>query len=224
MRLDELEDVKGDLARLRYDLAGLRFELIERKYRPDQARTPAGNSTESGRWVKTAADRAGLRGEQPIRGFRKQDPSLHIPHPLSDKLNGFADDFYLSTGRDLVVTSGSRNPVGQAKAMFEKFSDGASGDDYVNQKALKEIRDAYDEGAAAGLSKDEVVENMRSIIQSQVNSGIFVSKHLNNGAADVSVTGLNSKERRQLYKSARASGFKVHPEGHPRHLHVELKN
>jgi len=51
MRTDELEGLSGDLARLRYDLAALRFKLIERKYNPDQPRTPAGNGVESGRWA-----------------------------------------------------------------------------------------------------------------------------------------------------------------------------
>ena len=42
--------LNSDFAALRFQLALLRFNLIERKYRPDQPRIPAG-SADGGRWT-----------------------------------------------------------------------------------------------------------------------------------------------------------------------------
>jgi hypothetical protein len=114
--------------------------------------------------------------------------------------------------------------------MYDKFQAGASGDDYANQGALREIKDKYDQalqdGQKQGLKgadlKAFVVKQMTDVIQGQVDHGILISKHLTGNGADIRTINLTQQQKNALEEAARQAGGKTHPEGHPEHLHVEF--
>jgi len=71
MRLNELEALQAEFARLRYDLAALQFDLIERKYSPSQPRVPAGTAG-GGQWTGS-----GSEGEsRPLEAVPRGDGGL----------------------------------------------------------------------------------------------------------------------------------------------------
>ncbi|MEI7894003.1 MAG: hypothetical protein WCI05_12995 [Myxococcales bacterium] len=103
-----------------------------------------------------------------------------------ERLERIAARYHKATRRRLVVTGGTRTPERQADLMVEKL---AHGDDlvalYENRQAVVEVRDAYRDATSKGLSRKRVVHAVRDCIGAQVARGVFVSKHLKSGAADV---------------------------------------
>jgi hypothetical protein len=120
------------------------------------------------------------------------------------------------------VTSGTRNAGAQARAMYDKFAAGASGSDYANQQAMRQIRQAYRDGMANGQTRDQIIANMTAVIENQVNRGIYISPHMTGRGADIRTRDLSPDERQRLEQIVRDEGGTPLPEGRPPHLHIQF--
>jgi hypothetical protein len=70
--------------------------------------------------------------------------------------------------------------------MLEKL---AHGEDivalYENKAAVTEIRNLYRESAGVRQPKKQLIHALRDVITAQMDKGVYVSRHLKAGAADV---------------------------------------
>ncbi|MEZ4433253.1 MAG: N-acetylmuramoyl-L-alanine amidase [bacterium] len=130
-----------------------------------------------------------------------------------------ADAFFAQSGRDIVITSNMRTPMQQADAMYPKFSSGEVWRLYRNRNLLNEINAAYVN--ARGQPKTVVVDAMTRVIQSQVERGAYISRHLKAGAIDVRSKTLSAREIEIFMRVVREQGHHVIKEGD--HLHLEFK-
>lgn len=126
---------------------------------------------------------------------------LRLDDTASERLERIAQRYFAATRRRLVVTGGTRTPERQAELMLEKL---AHGDDlvalYENKAAVTEIRNLYRESAGTRQPKKQLVRAVRDAILAQMDKGIYVSRHLKAGAADV---------RSRDFKAAQEAAFRA---------------
>jgi hypothetical protein len=126
---------------------------------------------------------------------------LRLDDTSSERLERIAQRYFEATRRRLVITGGTRTPERQAELMLEKL---AHGDDlvalYENKAAVTEIRNLYRDSAGARQPKKQLVRAMRDAIVAQMEKGIYVSRHLKAGAADV---------RSRDFKAAQEAAFRA---------------
>lgn len=134
--------------------------------------------------------------------FTVKDSSIVIPRCVRNLLSQIANDFYASTGNDLVVTDGSRTIGRQAKMLFLKLEDG---EDIVRLYAAKslarEIVRAYQD--------DPSESAIAAVLRDQVESGRYISKHLRSGALDLRTRDFSSGELAKLKSTIRSHGVQV---------------
>ena len=150
-------------------------------------------------------------------------PDAVIPADLQSSVDAIGRSYFAQTGKRMMVTSGYRDALDQASAMYAKFQT-EKGNDYVNKSALKPIRAAFDNGQAARLPAAQTIENMRQQIQNQIDNGVHISDHTvgNGQAIDIRTNGLSPKDRDALRTAIEDNAGIIHPEaGHP-HFHVKL--
>ena len=117
-------------------------------------------------------------------------------------LTQVAYSYYLWTGEDLTVTSGTRTPSKQAQAMYEKLTHGGIPSYfYADHTAYEEILAAYDDTRKTGASEDTTVEAMTKVIERQVSRGVYISRHLRGEAVDVRSYDM-SQENQEVLKEA----------------------
>lgn len=162
---------------------------------------------------------ASSHGQQP-RHYKTQTSHLVIPPKLHDRIDAIGSDFQKSTGKTMVVSSGTRSAARQADAMYWKFKAGASGSDYTNREALKEIRDAYDLNNRK--PRNEVIAAMEKVIQKQKDNNIYISKHMIDGAFDIDARQLKYREKEKLILIARRQGAKAIYEPWTNHVHIQF--
>ena len=129
-------------------------------------------------------------------------------------------DFYSSrTNAKITITDGDREAKQQAEVMYKaiKQNDTAK---YVNKKALNPILEVYQ--AHANESEDEVVEYLTFIIETEIESGVHISKHLSGLAFDVRNRDMTDQEKKTFEEAVQAAGGRVLPEGNPPHFHVQF--
>lgn len=111
---------------------------------------------------------------------------LRLDDTSRERLERIAQRYFDATRRRLVVTGGSRTSERQAELMLEKL---AHGEDivalYENKAAATEIRAVYRDSAGVRQPKKQLIRAMRDVINAQIDRGIYVSRHLKAGAADV---------------------------------------
>jgi hypothetical protein len=126
---------------------------------------------------------------------------LRLDDTSSERLARIARRYFEATRRRLVVTGGTRTPERQAELMLEKL---AHGDDlvalYENKAAVTEIRNIYRESAGARQPKKQLIRAIRDAIVAQMEKGIYISRHLKAGAADV---------RSRDFKAAQEAAFRA---------------
>ncbi len=126
---------------------------------------------------------------------------LRLDDTASERLERIAQRYFAATRRRLVVTGGTRTPERQAELMLEKL---AHGDDlvalYENKAAVTEIRNIYRDSAGTRQPKKQIVRAVRDAIVAQMDKGIYVSRHLKAGAADV---------RSRDFKAAQEAAFRA---------------
>jgi hypothetical protein len=106
--------------------------------------------------------------------------------------NALHDAIREQTGFALHVTSGRRGPDRQAAAMYDNLADNSS-PRYRNQAAFNEVRDAYVGGRSEGLGRAAIVERMSTVLQSQVDRGVLISRHMSDRAVDIRMPPVASR-------------------------------
>ncbi|HKC62156.1 MAG TPA: hypothetical protein VKB86_00895, partial [Pyrinomonadaceae bacterium] len=151
--------------------------------------------------------------------FSTKDDSVNLAPETQEKAAAIAQDFFDSTGKELTITDGTRTTEDQAERMYDKLASGKGVGIYKDQEAAGEIKDAYDQGVEDGKSKDEIIEDMKNVIDNQVSNGTYISNHLNERAFDVRSSGMTAAEIEAFRSAVEANGGKVINEGD--HLHVQ---
>lgn len=152
---------------------------------------------------------------------------------LSDEAIKFLDkigvEYYKRTGKRFNVNSGTRTPYRQANAMLGVIEAGDKTlSKYGNRQAINEILNAY----RTGKSRDEKVQAMADVIQSQVNRNIFISNHLKAGGIDIATVGdtatgvprMSAAEEKIMIEIAKkVTGGQAFKEMFPEHIHIQYK-
>lgn len=135
-------------------------------------------------------------------------------------LNSIGDEYFRQTGREFTVTSGTRTPRAQARAMYNKLAQGDDLSEYTNRAAANEVRAAYDESRRANRSADQTIAAMERVVAAQVERGTFISRHLRGNGADISLRGLDQRAFRAAV-AASGTGASLLYEGVPPHFHLQ---
>lgn len=149
-------------------------------------------------------------------------PGVRLTPGLEGRVAELAERFRRRTGRELVITSGRREALDQARAMVTKLRLGARLFRlYRNRQALVEIVGAYRRARRRRVTRREMVAAMGAIIARQVQRGVFLSEHLRDTAVDIRIRGLKRRHVRLLERLARQErGLRLKREGRPPHLHL----
>lgn len=167
-------------------------------------------------WV-FAAPRASAQGLP----FTMESDVVMSP-PLRRTVAELAQAFRASAGRSFHVTSGTRTPLGQARAMFDKLASGGRLTGlYRDYDAARQIEEAYRRTRRAG--RGPCVAAMARVVSEQIARGLYISRHLHSGAVDIRSRDMSGRERRAFRSLvARRRGVRLLEEGRPPHFHLEF--
>jgi hypothetical protein len=124
-----------------------------------------------------------LSTSAPSSGFPRNG-GINISPSLEPVIQKVYDDTMAKTGRGFKVTSGSRGPERQAKAMYDNYA-AKKRDRYRNRQAAAQVRAAYDLGVSEGETPGQIVLRMQRVLEDQVRRGTYVSLHMRSGAMDI---------------------------------------
>ncbi|MGK4004258.1 hypothetical protein WMF31_16610 [Sorangium sp. So ce1036] len=143
---------------------------------------------------------------------------------VEQKVAEIADAYFRRTGKEIVVTSGTRDPARQAEAMLDLFRHGADVLGlYRDKTAAREILSAYEEARSAGLPPGAVTAAIEEVIRSQVERGVFISAHLREGAVDIRNRDMTSAEKRAFLDGVEeVGGVFALEESRPPHFHLQV--
>ncbi len=185
----------------------------------------------------SAEEEAMRVGNAPLEKRREPEgPVLTIPKHYSrladvdlsekveERVGQLADAYFERTGKKLVITSGTRDPARQAKAMYKMLRLGADVLRlYRNKAAVREIKDAYDAGRLSHKRPEEIVESMYEVIRAQVDREVFISAHLRAGAVDVRNRTMSSTDKKAFRACvAELEGVSLLEETKPPHFHLQI--
>lgn len=190
------------------------------------AKPDAGQPTDAKSKKKKPTDQE-VRGQGSNKHLHVVARSLKLTKSSRTRLLAIAARYHAATGKKLVITGGDRDAKTQAKLMFKKLE---KDEDllalYVRDDLVKEILAAY-EGAKGKKQHSErsVIRAMAKVIQSQIDEGEFVSRHLEFAAADVRSRDLRDADVEALRAAVRAEpGAQLVDErdSNAPHLHLNL--
>lgn len=136
--------------------------------------------------------------------MRVRTRSLRLTRKARDRLLRIAKRYHEATGRRLVITGGTRTPLRQAQLMHQKLEHGEDLFKLYPAGPVRPIIAAYKKAKRRKKSKLTRIANMRLVIEKQMKRRVFVSKHLQAGAADVRSRNMNAKRFRAFVKAVRA--------------------
>lgn len=149
---------------------------------------------------------------------------VSITKTTADALEKLDAGYFKKTGTHLIITSGTRDPLLQAKAMYKTMQ---LGTDilklYRNRQAAQEIKTAYSKSLHRG--REKTIEAIYEVIRDQLERGIYISAHLRAGAVDVRNRTMSRTQKKAFEKSVQAgTSFSFIEETKPPHFHLELLN
>jgi len=153
----------------------------------------------------------------PAPHWSAADNSVHLSDAMSSVAESVGREFNQKAGKNLVVTGGARTPTSQAEVMYDKFR-GGDRSTYRGPSG-REIMSIYDQGIAAGQTRDQILQSMSTTIQSQKDAGRPVSRHLDDQALDFRSKYMTDHERAILQDAIRNNSGIPLVEGTPRHIH-----
>jgi peptidyl-tRNA hydrolase len=154
--------------------------------------------------------------------FTKKSSSIILSPAVEKKVNEVADAFFNLTNKKIVITDGTRTPQQQALQVYNKILTNDLGI-YINHKAANEIKVAFDLAKSQGKAKADILNAMAVVIEKQIASKVFISRHLTGRAFDVRNKDMTPNQQnifRQVIQTR--GGMTVLPEGKPPHFHVQL--
>ncbi len=147
---------------------------------------------------------------------------LSYLHRSKRKGNEIADAFFNITQKNIVVTDGTRAASDQALQVYNKIL----ANDltiYTNQKAAQEIKVAYDLAVTAGKPKADIIKAMTEVVENQIKSKNFISKHLTGRAFDVRSKDMSPNQKKVFKQVVQTiGGASMIEEGKPPHFHLQL--
>lgn len=153
----------------------------------------------------------------------RQAPGIEITPELRPHIEAVARIYFEKTRRPLEITSGYRSPRRQAEAMYVKLAVGGSLALYKRQDLTRPLLDAYRQGRKKRWKKDRIVAAMAEVLQSQVDRGQYLSRHMRGLAFDVRSTGMSARQRQALLAAVREVGrMRIIHERRPPHYHIEV--
>lgn len=186
---------------------------------------PEGDDAEPAEPERGARASSGKRAPEP-EGERRYVllNGITLAPAVEQKVAAIADAYFRRTGKELVVTSGTRDPARQAEAMLDLFRHGADVLGlYRDKAAVREILTAYEAGRAAGLSSEAMVAAIEHVIRAQVERGVFISAHLREGAVDIRNRDMTSAEKRAFLDGVEeVGGVLALEETRPPHFHLQI--
>ena len=133
-----------------------------------------------------------------------QTGNLRLTEAARGRLERIAARFHKVTKRRLVITGGSRTPTRQAELMHEKLDHGDNLLALYEKALATEIQGAYHDGVKRHFTKPKQIVAIRDVIVAQIKRGLYVSRHLQAGAADVRSINM-TPARVQAFRAAVAA-------------------
>lgn len=155
--------------------------------------------------------------------FYTLEEGVRLAPEMRAAIAGIAREFHRRTRRGIVVTSGTRSPREQAEAMYDKLRLGQRLTGlYRDYDAASQIQSAY--RAHRRRSRAACITAMAHVIESQVERGCYISRHLRASAADVRSRDMSRRERSIFEQVVRATDdVSLLDEGVPPHFHLQLR-
>jgi hypothetical protein len=157
-----------------------------------RAESKAAATTQAARLVRTGPD------------LDVQTGNLRLTEAARGRLERIAARFHKVTKRRLVITGGSRTPTRQAELMHEKLDHGDNLLALYEKALATEIQAAYRDGVKRHFTKPKQIIAIRDVIVAQIKRGLYVSRHLQAGAADVRSINM-TPARVQAFRAAVAA-------------------
>lgn len=154
--------------------------------------------------AKSAASGQGARLVRTGPDLDVQTGNLRLTDAARGRLERIAARFHKVTKRRLVITGGSRTPTRQAELMHEKLEHGDNLLALYEKALATEIQAAYREGVKRHFTKPRQIAAIRDVILAQIKRGLYVSRHLQAGAADVRSINM-TPARVQAFRAAVAA-------------------
>ena len=133
-----------------------------------------------------------------------QTGNLRLTEAARARLERIAARFHKVTKRRLVITGGSRTPTRQAELMHEKLDHGDNLLALYEKALATEIQGAYHDGVKRHFTRPKQIVAIRDVILAQIKRGLYVSRHLQAGAADVRSINM-TPARVQAFRAAVAA-------------------
>ncbi|MGE0791660.1 MAG: hypothetical protein AB7S26_38650 [Sandaracinaceae bacterium] len=151
------------------------------------------------------------------------EPDVRLSPAMRDALDDVGRRFHERTGQRIHVTSGTRTALEQAGAMYDKLVHGQSLTRlYRDFEAASAIQDTYRGCRRQGRAR--CVNAMSEVIQRQIHSGCYISRHLVATAADVRSRTMSRRQRVVFTRIVEDSGrMSLLEEGTPPHFHLQLE-
>lgn len=175
--------------------------------------------------VKTgASSTASQPTPAPVKHYSLKNPKIILSAKAEKKIAQIADAYFQKTQKNIVVTDGTRTAAEQADRMYTKLK---LGDDIValyrkNKDTAKAIKKIYETMSAAKKPAGQIKASMTAVIEEQSKKGIYLSKHLREGAVDVRNRDMTASEKKTFIEVAKAHGVSVLVEAKPPHLHLNV--
>lgn len=152
-------------------------------------------------------------------------PGVELAPAVEQKVAEIASTYFRRTGKELVVTSGTRDPARQAEAMHELFRHGADVLGlYKDKTAAREIKSAYEEGRSAEHPPEATIAALERVIRAQIDRGVFISAHLREGAVDIRNRDMTPAEKRAFLEGVdEVGGVFALEESRPPHYHLQIE-
>ncbi|MEO6717454.1 MAG: hypothetical protein ABIM50_09440 [Novosphingobium sp.] len=141
---------------------------------------------------------------------------IDLPGPVIDKANILSDAVSQATGHGIHVTSGRRNAVRQAAAMYDNYFNNRV-PNYLNKAAEAEVRTAYHQALRSGVSRDHAITEMANVLSRQVGNGIFLSLHMRSGAIDIRTPPANVLRAIRNHPSVQSATVEKN------HIHIQFR-
>lgn len=204
----ELVDVSGRVLRVRTDDEGRVEQETDQVGALVQIRREGEEAEEAARQDEEAeAARDDIKYYDVAAG-------VVVPEDPEPTINAMARQYYDKQKTKILITSGVRSAVAQARAMIGKLR---AGDDlavYRRQDLVREVKAAWRNGGG--------VSGVAAVIRAQVARGAYLSRHLTGRAIDVRSRGMSAAQKADFEAAATAHASSWVLERRPPHYHLQF--
>jgi hypothetical protein len=95
---------------------------------------------------------------------------------------------------------------------------------YRNRRAASEVQMAYTRSRGPTIPRETIVQEMAGVIEGQIEQGVYLSRHLVDGAVDVRSRDLTRRQKRAFRAAVRSEPrVRVMLERRPPHFHLSFR-